>query len=115
MTMLMLTNTTINEYLRYKAHVVREVYHDVTAWHRRQLQREDEWPEYKNSSQEIIEVKPGVYSIAPAKLKITYHKALKCVHPDKTAGLTLDRQILAQEIFIKLNEKWTKYTNKHDI
>ena len=39
----------VGQYLRYKEHVCREVYEDLTGWEERRLATESAWPEYAES------------------------------------------------------------------
>ena len=37
------------EYLAYKSHVCRQCCEDLSGWQKRQIETEEDWPEYKKS------------------------------------------------------------------
>jgi hypothetical protein len=47
--------------------------------------------------------------VVAARVKIIYLKAVRVVHPDKAAGLGVEKGYIAQQIFHKLEESWRKF------
>jgi len=46
------------------------------------------------------------------KVKIFYLKAVTLVHPDKAAGLGVEKAYIANSIFLKLEESWRKFVDE---
>jgi hypothetical protein len=47
--------------------------------------------------------------VVASKVKVFYLKAVRVVHPDKAAGLGVEKGYIAQQIFHKLEESWRKF------
>lgn len=49
--------------------------------------------------------------VVAARVKIYYLKAVRVVHPDKAAGLGVEKAYIAQSVFHKLEESWRKFVD----
>ena len=52
---------------------------------------------------------PMAKVVQAARVKIYFMKAVTVVHPDKAAGLGVERAFIASQVFSKLEESWRKF------
>ncbi|CAM9970732.1 unnamed protein product [Laminaria digitata] len=50
--------------------------------------------------------------IQPAKVKISYRKAMLLVHPDKCGSLGPEERLIAKRVFEAVNEAYTIFSEK---
>ena len=76
--------TLVSEYLRYKAHVCREVYENVTEWNASKREEvEEAWPEYKHFTDLVSKPHYMSSELDPTE----WRKAYLCMHVDRIAQL----------------------------
>jgi hypothetical protein len=52
---------------------------------------------------------PMAKLVVAAKVKVFFMKATRVVHPDKAAGLGVERAYIAAQVFAKLEESWRTF------